>query len=144
MSFITIDISGATEPKPVSPARYDLTIASVNYRQEKPDLAVTIGIDGHTDAPNVRHFISLPKKEDDEGKVAFKKLMLRRFLSQFKIPHDAAGGFDTNDFAGAQGKAQLTLSEADDSGAVYNRLQLDKMSDEPAGGNVKDNRPPKK
>lgn len=147
MAFITIDMTGVAEPKPVSPGRYPLIISTAKYREDKPDIEVSIGIEGHTDAPNIRHFISLPKKVDDESKIAFKKLMLKRFLSQFKIPTDGDGGFNTDDFPGATALAQITLSEPDpETSAVYNRLQLDRMSGEPSGSRVQtaNRKPPKR
>ena len=127
MSFIQMDFAGVKEPQAVAPGRYGLTITTAQHRSDKNDLVVSMGIEGHTDAPNVRHFISLPKKEDEADKVYFKKLMLNRFLVQFKIPFDASNGFNLEDFVGAHATAQLTLSEPDDSGNIYNRLQLDKM-----------------
>lgn len=128
--FIEMNLGGVAEPKPVAPGRYALTIADAKYREAKGDIQVSIGIDGHLDAPNVSHYISFPKKDDDAGKAAFKKLMLKRFLVQFNISHDDASGFDVADFLGATADAQLSLSEPDDSGNVYNRLALEKLADE--------------
>jgi hypothetical protein len=128
--FINMDLGGVSEPKPVAPGRYDLTISTAEYREAKNDIRVSIGIDGHADAPNISHFIALPKAEDDASKVQFKKLMLKRFLAQFYIAYDDNEGFAVEDFPGAAGTAQVNLSEPDDSGAVYNRLQLDRMAAE--------------
>lgn len=141
--FITMNLGNVAEPKPVSAGRYDITISEAKFRESKPDIEVSIGIDGHLDAPNIRHFISLPKKDDDAGKIAFKQLMLKRFLVQFGIPFNDTEGFSVEDFAGANCSATIGLSEPvltegqekgviqQDIGAIYNRLQLDKLHDEP-------------
>ena len=129
--FINMNLSDVAEPKPVTPGRYGLTISDAKFRDAKKDIEVSLGIDGHLDAPNIRHFISLPKPEDDAGKVAFKQLMLKRFLTQFNIPFNDTEGFNVEDFHGAQATVQLNLSEPDDNGAVYNRMQLDKLHNEP-------------
>lgn len=129
--FISMNLGEVAEPKPVAPGRYQLTISDAKYRDAKKDIEVSIGIDGHLDAPNIRHFISLPKAEDDAGKTNFKQLMLKRFLVQFGIPFSDTEGFEVSDFAGATADVQLNLSEPDDNGAVYNRMQFDKLRDEP-------------
>lgn len=129
--FINMNLANVAEPKPVAPGRYNLTISDAKFRDAKKDIEVSLGIDGHLDAPNIRHFISLPKPEDDAGKVAFKQLMLKRFLEQFEIPFNDTEGFNVEDFNGATGNVQLNLSEPDDSGAVYNRMQLEKLTNEP-------------
>ena len=126
--FITINLSNTAEPKPVAPGRYNLIISEAKFRDAKKDIEVSLGIDGHLDAPNIRHFISLPKPDDDAGKVAFKQLMLKRFLEQFKIPFHDTEGFNIEDFNGQQASVQLNLSEPDDNGAVYNRMQFDKLT----------------
>jgi len=129
--FINMDLGGTVEPKPVAAGRYDLTIARAEYREDKGDIDVSIGIDGHeSDAPNIRHFISLPKPDDDAGKVGFKKLFLKRFLVQFSIPYDEASGFNIEDLAGSRANVQVTLTEPDANGAVYNRLNLDRLPSE--------------
>ena len=128
--FINMNLSNVAEPKPVAPGRYELTISDAKFREAKKDIQVSIGIYDHLEAPNINHFISLPKAEDDAGKVAFKQLMLKRFLEQFEIPYNDTEGFNVEDFAGATATAQLTLSDVDENGAVYNRIQFDKLSTE--------------
>ena len=130
--FINMNLSTVSEPKPVAPGRYTVTISDAEFRGAKNDIRVSIGIEGHLDAPNVSHYISLPKKDDEQGKVAFKQLMLKRFLTQFNIPFNDVEGFEVTDFAGAQATVQLNLSEPDDNGAVYNRIQLEKLPNEDA------------
>jgi len=131
--FIEMNLGDTAEPKPVSSGRYALTIADAKYREAKKDIQVSIGIDGHLDAPNISHYISLPKPEDDAGKAGFKRLMLKRFLEQFGIPYDDIKGFAVEDFSGAKAASvQVNLSEPDaETGAVYNRVNLDKLVNEP-------------
>lgn len=129
---IPINLNEVQESKPVSAGRYDLTIASAEeWKSQKgaPQIKVSIGINGHDEAPNVTHFISLPAEGDDPQKAQFKALFLKRFLSLFKIPFNG-NGFSLDDFPGATATAELTLSEPDDSGSVYNRLQLPRLKGE--------------
>lgn len=133
---IPIDLGGVQESKPVPAGRYSLTIASVEEAKSQkglPQLVVQIGIDGHDDAPNLRHYVSLPSPGDEKGPM--KALFLKRFLQAFKIPHSGME-FDTDDFPGARADLDLSLSEPDENGNVYNRLQLPKAVDDgvPAGG----------
>lgn len=124
------------EPKPVPAGRYDLTIATAEFVDAKspekaPNVKVSIGIDGHLDAPNLTHFISLPKQGEEASKTHFKLLMIKRFLHQFGIPYDQSRGFEVSDFPGARCNAQVNLSEPDpDTGAIYNRLALDRLPTE--------------
>ena len=131
MPRIEVNLKDVHEPKPVPGGkRYALTVSEAEFRDEKNDIRVSIGIDDHLDSPNVSHYISLPKAEDDEGMAAFKARMLKRFLVAFNIPHDE-DGFEIEDFAGAQAEVELVLSDADkDTGAVYNRLRLPRLVDE--------------
>jgi hypothetical protein len=136
MPFIQMDVGNVKEPKPVAAGRYGLTIAEAKYNEPKvkdgekkgANIDVSIGIDGHIDAPNIRHFIALPKPDDKPETVQFKKLMLKRFMAQFSIPYNEVEGFNTDDFSGATAQGELTLTEPDaETGAVYNRLRLDKL-----------------
>lgn len=132
--FINMNLGNVVEAKPVPPGRYDLVIASAEHTPPKSadkgeTIRVSIGIDGHSDAPNLTHFLSLPKPGEDSQKSNFKMLMIKRFLEQFGIPYDDTRGFALEDFAGATAKAQITLSEPDDSGNIYNRLQLERLTE---------------
>ena len=129
MPVIRTNLGDVHEPKPVPPGRYNLTISEAEINDEKKYIRVSIGIDDHLDAPNITHFISLEKDEDEEGKAAFKRLMAKRFLVAFGIPHDD-NGYNTDDFAGCQAEVEVTLSEPDDANRVFNRLNLDRLSDE--------------
>lgn len=138
MPRIAVNLNDVTEPKPVPVSTYDLTIASVeegkSKEKQRPQLIVSIGIDQHPEAPNVTHFVSLPSGDDEPRSAQFKALMLKRFLTLFNIPMDSDGGFDTEDFPGAKARAELGLSEPNESGDTYNRLVVPKMRGEASKG----------
>lgn len=133
MSFIEMNLGEVAEPKAVPAGRYNLTIASAEVKPSKQgggqNIVVSIGIDEHPTALNITHYISLPKADDKPSTAQFKKLMLKRFLSQFSIPFDDTRGFEITDFAGAHGNALVTETDPGESetGVIYNRLQLDKL-----------------
>lgn len=134
MPRIEVNLKDIVEPKPVPGGkRYGLTISEAEFREAKNDIRISIGIDDHLDAPNVSHFCSLPKADDDEGKAKFKARMLKRFLVAFNIPHDE-DGFDVEDFPGAASELELRLSDPDENGNVYNRLVLPRLPDEEEAG----------
>lgn len=145
---IPLNLSDIQESKPVSNGRYDLIIASAEETKSKngaDQLKVSIGIQGEDKAPNLTHFISLPGGSDDAQKANFKMLLLKRFLHTFKIPYDS-DGFNVEDFVGSTAVCDLTLSEPDDSGNIYNRLQLPRLPTEGNEGTVKSTaaKPPKR
>lgn len=128
---IPTNLSEVKESRPVPNGKYGLTIASCEDGKSQkglPQLKVSIGIDGHDDAPNLTHYVSLPSAGDDPQKNQFKTLFLARFLQLFEIPSTGTD-FDTDDFPGATATAELTLSEPDDNGNVYNRLVLPKLKE---------------
>jgi hypothetical protein len=132
MPRLEVNLKDVQESKPVPGGkRYDLTIAEAEFNEEKNYIRVSVGIDDHLDSPNIAHFCSLPKADDDERKAGFKALMLKRFLVAFNIPHDE-DGFEVEDFAGAQAELEVRLSDPDDNGNVYNRIVLPKVQDEEA------------
>ncbi len=159
MPVIPVNLNDISEPKPVPNGKYDLTIANAEVgesRNNKPQIRVSIGIDGHDDAPNVGHFISLPMAGDDSSKTEFKGRLLKRFLVLFKQKVPGAEGFDPEALAmamiGAKATAELTQELERDSdgndkpdGNVYNRLMVPKLKDEgktATGGGVP--KPPKR
>lgn len=130
MPRVELNLKDVQEPKPVPGGkRYALTVSEAVFREEKNDIRISLGIDDHLDSPNVSHFCSLPKPEDDEGKAKFKARMMKRFLVAFSIPHDE-DGFEVEDFPGAVAELELKLSDPDENGNVYNRLILPRLSDE--------------
>lgn len=142
MPRLELNLKDVQEAKPVSGGkRYSLTISEAEFREEKNDIRISIGIDDHLDAPNVSHFCSLPKSDDDDRKAQFKALMMKRFLVAFNIPHDD-DGFDVEDFPGATAELELRLSDPDDNGNVYNRLVLPRLKDEGDGAVAEEETPP--
>src|SRR6266480_4321232 len=130
MPVIETNLGDVKEPKPVPRGRYALTIAEAEHNEEKNYVRVSIGIDEHLDSPNITHILSLDKPDNDPSKEEFKKLMRKRFLVAFDIPHDDSG-FNTDDFAGAKAELEVTLTSADDDeqGRTFNRLVLPKLPD---------------
>jgi hypothetical protein len=136
--LIPIDVGAVQESKPVPNGTYDLLVTDaqeVKSQKGLPQFKLSLAIEGHTDAPNVSHYISLPGTEDDAGKQKFKTLLLKRFLTLFKLPVPSA--IDTEKMAmgmvGARARAELTLSEPTESGTVYNRLNVPYLREETGG-----------
>jgi len=148
MPFIPVDVGSVQEAKPVTQGMYDLVITTceetVTRESKKPQFRISLGIEGHTEAPNVSHFMSIPAEGDDAGKTSFKVLLIKRFCTLFGVPM-RADGIDTAALAmemvGKRARAEVTLSEPDDNGNVYNRLNIPKMRDESTAGVPK---PPKR
>lgn len=143
--LIPIDVGAAQESKPVPTGIYDLQIADAQETKSQkgaPQFKISIAVIGHDDAPNVTHFVSLPSEADEPGKQQFKVLLLKRFLTLFKLPIPNA--IDTEKMAmgmvGAKAKAEVTLGEPDkESGNVYNRLVVPRLANE---GAAKESVPP--
>lgn len=131
MPAISVNLSEVHESKPVPEGVYDLTISSAEYVEEKNQIIVQLGLDDHMDAPNLRHYISLPNEDDDERKASFKNLMLKRFLVAFDL-FTGDDEIDTDNWGGAQANMQVTLTEPNDAGNIYNRLVLPYLPDEEA------------
>lgn len=142
MPFIPLNLNEVKESKPVPANVYDLVVLEAEEAKSKngfPQFVVTIGIEGHEDAPNVKHYASIPTPDDEPDKMKGKMLFLQRFLAMFDI-HVSPDGFDTTalcgELRGARARGQLTLTEPDEQGNVYNRLNPPKLKDEgaaPAG-----------
>jgi hypothetical protein len=137
--------SAVQEKRPVPGGTYNLTIENaeehVSKESGKPSIKVTIGIEGHDDAPKVLHYASLPAEGDEPEKITNKMLMLKRFLVAFSIPYEDTG-FNIEDFFGAKASAPLTLTDPseDPNGNIYNRLNLPRLADEgvsKSGGGAK-------
>lgn len=141
---IPINLADVEESKPVAAGvKYNLIITEAGETTSKagnPQIEVSIAIEGHDNAPNLRHYVSLPQTGEgkDPSKENYKALLLKRFLVLFNIPFNG-GEFDTQDFAGAKAFAELGL---DDSGD-FNRLILPRMRGEPVRGSTAAVRPPK-
>lgn len=133
--FIGMNLAEVKEPKAVANGRYELVISTAEYKDAKspekaPMIQVGIAIDGHVDAPQINHFISLPKAGEDPKKSQFKMLMAKRFLHQFGIPYDETQGFNVEDFPGARANCQVVLDEPNERNQIFNRLELDRLPNE--------------
>jgi len=135
MPFINMKLGEVQEPKPAPAGRYELLITEAKYRDAKPSedkgagVKCSIAIVDQPTAPNVQHYISIPKPNDENA--VFKQLQIKRFLAQFNIPYNE-DGWNPDDLNGARANGELVLSEPDkETGAIYNRLKLDKLHDEP-------------
>lgn len=146
MPVIPVDLDALKEMKPVPHGKYSLTISTceeVLSKNGKPQYDVSISIDGHEDAPNMRHFVSLPAEGDEMKALQFKALLLKRFCTLFKLPL-TGGSIDTTAIAMAlPGKkviAEVTLDKElnpDGSekpgGRTFNRLVVPVLDNAPAG-----------
>lgn len=143
MSLIPLNLDDIQEQHPVPIGKYDLTITSCEEAQSKKgkaQLVLSIAIDGHDDAADIRHFISLPAEGDTPEAMKFKALLLKRFCAAFKVPLKGSG-IDTTVLAmqltGAKAKAEVTLDKEKDAdgnekpdGRVYNRVTVPYLKDE--------------
>ena len=126
MSFINLgtDLNEVKEPEAVPEAMYDLVINKVMNKEVNgvlTGLNVIIGIEGHMDAADVFHHISLPVDDDDEEKAKFKMRFLKKFVTLFSLPF-TADGIDPVDFPGATARGKLGLKEYE--GIVSNKIIL--------------------
>ena len=142
MPFIPINLNEVKEAKPVPAGLYDLVITDCEEAKSKngfPQFVVTMGIEGHEDAPALRHYASIPSPDDEPQKIQGKMLFLQRFLIMFGIKV-GADGFDTaavaQEMVGARARGELTLSEPSDDGTVYNRLVTPKLKEEGLSGSA--------
>lgn len=145
MTFIPVNLDTAEEQKPAPEGNYALQITQCveaktgpnSKNPGSPQFKVTLGFEGRPEIPNITHFISLPAENDEPDSMNFKMLLLRRFLALFNIPYDPAG-IDTErmamDMVGATANVDVTLSEPNDAGDVFNRIKVPKIRGESNGG----------
>lgn len=145
MTFIPVNFDEAVEPKPAPAGRYNLQITGCDVAQTgpnskrpgSPQFKVSIAFQDEPNTPNITHYISLPHEEDEASSANFKALLLKRFLVLFNVPFDPTG-IDTEkmamDMVGATANAEVGLSEPDDNGNVYNRLQVPRVKEEATSG----------
>jgi hypothetical protein len=141
MTYIPVNFDDAVESKPAQPGKYNLQITKCELTKTGPNSAhpgtpmfkVTIGFTDNANTPNITHFATLPNEDDLPEKALGKALFLKRFLALFSVPYDR-GGIDTEqlpmDMVGCSAYAEVSLSEPDDSGNVYNRLQIPRIKGE--------------
>lgn len=141
MTFIPANFDDALEAQPAPAGRYDLQILKsevvlTGERSQNPGMPqfkVTIGFETEDNVPNILQFISLPNELDDPSSAQYKVLLLKRFLESFRVPYDSRG-IDTErmamDMIGARASLEVTITEPDDNGNVYNRIQVPRLRTE--------------
>ena len=150
MAFIPVNLDETVEQKPVPKGNYELQITGAKLQETgenskhpgAPMIRVNLAFeDLELNAPGITHFITLPYEGDDNAN--FKLLMLKRFLVAFKIPYSNEG-IDPEalvvDMVGNTTKLDVQLTEPNDNGDIYNRIQIPRLRDEPvaaAGGRRK-------
>ncbi len=136
MPFIPVDTSDVHERRPVVNGKYEVTILEVDTdaktKEGKPQWVVNIAINGYEDkAPNLRHYIGIPSDKDTPEQKAFKKLNIARFQQLFGLRTD---GLDDEQMVGTKAQVEITLTEPDDQGRQFNRLNLPYLKE---GGGAK-------
>ena len=131
MSFIELPgLQDAREPI-VAPegANYDLCITSakIHTKDGKDSLECIFEIEGGEDYAPIWSYNSFPNSNDEEDIVKFKNLMLRRFLVQFKIPHE--NGFEVEQVVGCRATACTLTQEVFESN-LSNKLTLNRLPNE--------------
>lgn len=134
MGFINLNLGDVKEQRAVAAGRYRLVIANWEETESKekktPQLKFSINIEGHDEAMQVQQYIPLAGPKDEQKSAAFKNLLMARFLTLFKVPNTVEG-FNPDDAIGCSADAELQLTEPNkDSGDVFNRLVVPKLSGE--------------
>ena len=128
MSFIElVGIDDVSEKKTVPEGSYDLVItanpkAKKNEESGKVNLLTIIAIEGHPEAANIMHNLSLPSAEDEPETRKFKLLMIKRFCHHFKIAMQGSA-LNTENFAGAR-MAACPVTKEEYQGVVSNKLKM--------------------
>jgi hypothetical protein len=143
MPFIPMNLDEAVEQKPAPKGKYELQVtgASVTETGENskhpgaPMIKVTLGFtDTSINAPVITHFITIPYEGDENAN--FKLLMLKRFLVAFHIPYNSEG-FELEDLArdmiGQTATLDVGLTEPNENGDIFNRVQIPRIRDEAPG-----------
>jgi hypothetical protein len=146
MTHINVDFTEVSEQQPVPKGMYELQITGAEERETgenskrpgSPILRFTLGFtELSLNAPLVNHYVSLPYDGDENA--SFKLLQMKRFLEAFNIPYDPSG-IDTEklcmEAVGCSGNVEVTLTEPNDNGDVFNRIILPRLRKE-------GNRPPR-
>lgn len=129
MSFIDLHINDldndVQEDQPVPEGEYNLVIIDAKEKNDESGnlkgILVICEIEGHDNAANVLHNISLPLPGDEATKISNKLKFIKRFVQLFKIPTHG-GKLNLSDFPGKRAKAYLTQEEY--NGTISNRIKL--------------------
>lgn len=140
MTFIPVNFDDAVEASAAPVGRYDLQIVAAEVKQTgaqsqnpgRDQLVFSVGfVDTELNAPNIRHFVSLPHPDDEADKARFKALNLKRFLVAFDVPFES-NGIDTESICfEAIGHTANNIEVGQDIGqdgtSVYNRINLPRL-----------------
>jgi hypothetical protein len=141
-TFIPVNFDDVHEASPQPGGRYDLQIVAAEVAKTgpnskvpgSPQFKVSIAFaDPDVVAPTITQFVSLPNEQDEKKSSDFKVLLLKRFLTLFSVPYDRDGinvEKMAMDMVGCTANAEVTLTDPDDNGNVYNRLVVPRMRDE--------------
>lgn len=140
MTFIPVNLDETVEQKPAPKGNYELMITGATLTETgenskhpgAPMFKVTLGfVDQEINAPVITHFITLPYEGDENAN--FKLLMLKRFLLAFKIPYSTEG-IDPEQLVvemnGHTATLDVGLSEPNENGDIFNRIQIPRIRDE--------------
>lgn len=114
MSFIDLGMDPNDIDQLVPEGSYELVVADVKEKKDDngnlTGLLVIHEIQGHPEAANVLHNISLPTPNDDPEKQLNKIRFMKRYLNQFNI--SAAGGrLDVAQFMGKRATCFLIIED---------------------------------
>ena len=129
MSFIEITgMDEAQEPELAPEGQYDLRITHAeDYINDKgtPLVRCSIAFDGKPEYQNMNYWVILPKGEDQEQDQK-RIINVKRFLTMFGVPFE--NGFEIEDLFGATAdKANVSQSDADEEGNIYNELRISRL-----------------
>lgn len=156
MPVIPVELDTIKEMRPVAIGKYALQVASceeVLSKKGKPQFDMSISIEGHDDAPNIRNFVSLPTEGDEPKAFKYKVLMLKRLCHLFGLPLQGSS-IDTTAIClalpGRRATAEVGLDKETDSdgnekvgGRTFNRLVVPFLSEEGQPGGRVAPQPPK-
>ena len=150
-TLANVNFDEAIEPQPLPKGKYPVQITAAEEKASGPNsknpgspmIVVTAGFTGTSaeeqNAPTVRHFISLPGDADAPDSAKFKVLLLKRFMHAFglQVPQ---GNVDIDvdklcfDLMGREATLEVSLSEPNDTGDVYNGFVIPRIPNEPVSG----------
>lgn len=127
MSFIDLPFDPEEIDKLVPEGQYELVVTDVKENKDDSGnlkgLLVIHEIQGHDEAANVLHNVSLPLPGDDETKVKNKIRFIKRYLNLFNIPSDG-GRLDPVKFLGKRATCNIVIEEFE--GMESNKIKFGK------------------
>ncbi len=140
MTFIPVNFDEAVEATAAPVGRYDLQIVAAEVKPTgaasanpgRDQLVFQVGfMDTELNAPNIRHYVSLPHPDDDATKARNKALMLKRFLVAFDVPFES-NGIDTESICfetigHTASNVEVGQDIGQDGTSVYNRINLPRL-----------------